>query len=168
MVNMVSDIDHDEGMLPVAAGLIDRLGKPVINHPNRIHATDRASIAALLSDIASCRAARVERHSGAALLAPDFYLRHAVPGPFLARLAGCHGGDDFERIESADDLRRLVSREPDGDYFLIEYLDYRSADGYSGNTGSSSLTRRSCRTISPSAMTGRCIITARTWRTKSG
>ena len=130
VVNLVSDIDHDEGMLPVAAALIDRLGKPVINHPNRIHATDRASIATLVSGIASCRVARVERQPGAALLAPDFYARHAASGPFLARLAGCHGGDDFERIESADDLRHLVSREPEGDYFLIEYLDYRSPDGY--------------------------------------
>ena len=87
-------------MLPVAAQLIDRLGKPVINHPDRIRATDRLAISTLLSDIPSCRVARVERHDGKTLLTPGFFERYAARAPFLARLAGRHGGDDFERIET--------------------------------------------------------------------
>ena len=130
VVNLVSDVDQDNAMLPVAARLIDRLGKPVINHPDRIRSTDRLAIATLLSDIPSCRVARVERHDGKTLLAPGFFERYAARAPFLVRLAGRHGGDDFERIETADDLRRLVSMHPEADYFLIEYIDYRSTDGY--------------------------------------
>jgi tetratricopeptide (TPR) repeat protein len=130
VVNLVSDVDQDNAMLPVAARLIERLGKPVINHPDRIRSTDRLAIAALLSEIPSCRVARVERYAGKALLAPAFLERCAGGAPFLARLAGRHGGDDFERIETADDLRRLVSMHPEADYFLIEYIDYRSADGF--------------------------------------
>jgi tetratricopeptide (TPR) repeat protein len=130
VVNLVSDVDQDNAMLPVAASLIDRLGKPVINHPDRIRSTDRLAIAMLLSDIPACRVAAVERHDGQALLAPEFFDRCAAKAPFLARLAGRHGGDDFERIETADDLRRLVSTRPGADYFLIEYIDYRSTDGF--------------------------------------
>jgi tetratricopeptide (TPR) repeat protein len=130
VVNLVSDVDQDNAMLPVAARLIERLGKPVINHPDRILSTDRVAIAALLSDIPSCRVARVERCAGKALLAPAFLERCPGGAPFLARLAGRHGGDDFERIETAYDLRRLVSMHPEADYFLIEYIDYRSTDGY--------------------------------------
>jgi tetratricopeptide (TPR) repeat protein/glutathione synthase/RimK-type ligase-like ATP-grasp enzyme len=130
VVNLVSDVDQDNAMLPVAARLIERLGKPVINHPDRIRSTDRLAIAALLSDIPSCRVARVERYAGEALLAPALLERCAGGAPFLARLAGRHGGDDFERVETADDLRRLVSKHPEADYFLIEYIDYRSTDGY--------------------------------------
>ena len=130
VVNLVSDVDQDNAMLPVAAGLIDSLGKPVVNHPDRIHGTDRRAIASLLSAIPSCRVAPVVRHSGAELIDPDFFARYDGTVPFLARLAGCHGGDDFERIETAEDLRGLVSPHPEADYFLIEYVDYRSADGY--------------------------------------
>jgi tetratricopeptide (TPR) repeat protein len=130
VVNLVSDVDQDNAMLPVAAALVDRLGKPVINRPDRIRATDRLAIAALLSDIPSCRVARVERHAGQALLAPAFLAHCSGRAPFLARLAGRHGGDDFERIETADQLQRLVSRHPRCDHFLIEYIDYRSTDGY--------------------------------------
>ncbi|MDR3535092.1 MAG: tetratricopeptide repeat protein [Acetobacteraceae bacterium] len=130
VVNLVSDIDQDNAMLPVAAALIDRLGKPVINHPDRIRSTDRVTIASLLSGIPSCRVAWVERHAGTALLAPAFWARYAERVPFLARLAGRHGGDDFERIDSVDDLQRLVLQNPESDYFLIEYIDYRSTDGF--------------------------------------
>jgi tetratricopeptide (TPR) repeat protein/glutathione synthase/RimK-type ligase-like ATP-grasp enzyme len=130
VVNLVSDVDQDNAMLPVAGRLIERLGKPVINHPDRIRSTDRLAISTLLSNIPSCRIARVERHNGKALMAPEFLEHCTARAPFLARIAGRHGGDDFERIETADDLRRLVSTSPEADYFLIEYVDYRSADGY--------------------------------------
>jgi tetratricopeptide (TPR) repeat protein len=128
VVNLVSDVDQDNALLPVAADLIDRLGKTVINHPQRIGRTDRQAVAELLAGIPSCRVARVARHDGKALLTPGFF--ESRPAPFLVRLAGRHGGDDFERIETADQLRQFVSARPDGDYFVIEYIDYRSADGY--------------------------------------
>lgn len=130
VVNLVSDVDHDDGMLAVAAALADRLGKPVINHPDRIRGTDRASVAALLSGIPDCRVAKVERYSGSALLAPGFCDRRASAFPFLARLAGRHGGDDFERLHTQDELQRFVAGHAADDYFLIEYIDTASPDGY--------------------------------------
>jgi tetratricopeptide (TPR) repeat protein len=130
VVNLVSDVDQDNAMLPVAERLIDSLGKPVINHPRHIYATDREAIAGRLSGIPSCRVARVERHAGAALLAPGFFTRYQGAVPFLVRLAGRHGGDDFERIETEDALQRLVAKDSNADYFLLDYIDYRSDDGY--------------------------------------
>ena len=129
-VNLVSDVDHDNGLLPVAAALLDSLGIPVINHPSRIHVTDRLGVAGLLADIPSCRVARIERKSGRMLSAPGSLESLTMQAPFLARLTGCHGGDDFELVETEADLHRLVSVRKNNDYFLIEYLDYRSADGY--------------------------------------
>lgn len=131
VVNLVSDVDQAQAMLPVAARLIDSLGKPSINHPDKISSTSREAISAMLAGIPFCRVAKTRRHSGAALLAPDFLGRPDAPeAPFLARLAGRHGGDEFEMIESAAALHLLVARHPDDDYYLIEYLDYRSADGF--------------------------------------
>lgn len=131
VVNLVSDVDQGKAMLPVAAALLDRLGKPVINDPEKIAATGRESISALLSDIPFCRVPKVERHAGTAILEPGFSTRFdALRLPFLARLAGRHGGDEFEMVEAASDLERLVARHKESDYYLIEYLDYQSADGF--------------------------------------
>jgi hypothetical protein len=48
----------------------------------------------------------------------------------LARPAGTHGGDDFERIEDLDALSLFLAQRRDHDHYVIEYVDYASQDGY--------------------------------------
>ena len=48
----------------------------------------------------------------------------------LARPVGTHGGDDFEKIEDPAALSAFLAQRPDHDHYLIEYIDYRSDDGY--------------------------------------
>ncbi len=43
---------------------------------------------------------------------------------------GTHGGDDFEKIESLDELARFVARRPEDDHYVIEYAEYASSDGH--------------------------------------
>ncbi len=131
VVNLVSDADQGEAVLPLVAQLIGRIGKTVVNPPDKIAATGRESIATLLDGIPCCRVGHVKRYAGAELLRHDF-LEHLAPPPrpFLARLTGRHGGDDFEMIESAADLEKLVGRHPTEDHYLIDYIDYRSPDGF--------------------------------------
>ena len=50
--------------------------------------------------------------------------------PVLARPVGTHGGDDFEKIESLDQLARFLAQRPNDDHYVIEYVDYTSGDGY--------------------------------------
>jgi hypothetical protein len=50
--------------------------------------------------------------------------------PMLARPAGTHGGDDFEKIASLDGLAGFLGQRPDSDHYAIEYIDYLSADGH--------------------------------------
>jgi hypothetical protein len=50
--------------------------------------------------------------------------------PALARPAGTHGGDAFEKIESLDELARLLAQRPNADHYVIEYVDYASSDGH--------------------------------------
>src|SRR4029077_15236802 len=38
--------------------------------------------------------------------------------------------DDFEKVEDLAALSACLSRRPDHDHYLIEYIDYVSADGY--------------------------------------
>ncbi len=129
VVNLISDPDKSAESLKMAADLIGRLDRPVINHPDRIAVTDRETIARLLADIPGCRVPRVARRTGSQLLSDG----HATTGfafPFLVRLAGSHGGDDFEKIEDRAALAAFVGRQPDQSYYLSDFVDCRSADGF--------------------------------------
>jgi tetratricopeptide (TPR) repeat protein len=129
VVNLISDADQADALLPLAADLVDRLGRPIINDPHKIQLTTRDTVAALLQGIPNCRVPKVWRqktgaHSSAiqAVLPPSC--------PVLVRPVGTHGGDDLERIEGAAELAALLARPTDTDRYLIEYIDYRSVDGH--------------------------------------
>ena len=131
VVNLISDTDQTEALLPAAADLVDRLGKPVINHPRRILRTTRDAVAELLQAIPSCRVPKAVRLKAGADRSPAA-LQALFPftASVLARLSGTHGGDDFEKFEDHAALAAFLSQRSDHDHYLIEYIDYRSDDGY--------------------------------------
>jgi tetratricopeptide (TPR) repeat protein len=131
VVNLVSDADQTEALLPLAVDLADSFGLPIVNHPRKVQQTTRDEVAVLLRGIQNCRVPQALRlkagadHSEAALKA-------IVPfaSSCLARPVGTHGGDDFERVEDAATLSAFLSQRPDHDHYLIEYIDYVSVDGH--------------------------------------
>src|SRR5665213_1062432 len=131
VVNLISDADQAQSLLPLAAGLVDRLGKPTINHPGKIQRTTRDAVAESLAGIPGSGIPRALRHKAGADCSVAA-LRAALPFPFpvLARPVGTHGGDDFEKIEEAAALAAFLSQHPEIDHYLIEYIDYRSLDGF--------------------------------------
>jgi Flp pilus assembly protein TadD len=131
VVNLISDADQADALLPLAADLVDRLARPIINDPHKIQLTTRDTVASLLQGIPNCRVPKVWRqkvgaHSSLARV------QAALPAscPLLVRPVGTHGGDDLERIEGAAELAALLARPTDTDRYLIEYIDYRSVDGH--------------------------------------
>ena len=131
VVNLISDADQSEAVLPLATDLVGRLGKPTVNDPRMIRRTTRNATADLLAGIPGSRIPKVLRQN-----AGDEFsiatLQAAIPvtSAILARPAGTHGGDDFEKIEDPAELATFLAQHPDTDHYLIEYIDYRSADGY--------------------------------------
>jgi tetratricopeptide (TPR) repeat protein len=131
VVNLISDADQTEALLPLAADLVDRLGKPTVNDPRKIERTTRNAVACLLQGIPRCRIPKALRHkAGADSSAAALQAAFPFSSPVLARPVGTHGGDDFERIEDPAALAAFLSQRPDHDHYLIEYIDYRSEDGY--------------------------------------
>ena len=131
VVNLISDADQGSAVLPLAADLVDRLGKPTVNDPRQIQRTTRDAVAGLLEGIPGCRVPKVLRQNAdtdflVAVLRAVF----SLPCPILVRPVGTHGGDDFERIEDPVELAALLAQRPDTDRYLIEYIDYRSSDDY--------------------------------------
>lgn len=133
VVNLISDVDQGQQVLPAAAALIDRLGKPVINHPRGIGATDRCTTAERLVGIALLRVPKTIRCHRETLAAPDAVEQLSLKGfgmPFLLRVAGSHGGDNFEQIFGRDDIDKLIEQCPADEFYVTEFVDYQSSDGF--------------------------------------
>jgi tetratricopeptide (TPR) repeat protein len=131
VVNLISDADQTEALLPLAADLADRLGLPILNHPRQVERTTRDAVAELLKEIPCCRVPQALRLKAGAERS-EAALRAMLPfsSTVLARPVGTHGGDDFEKVEDLAALSAFLSQRPDHDHYLIEYIDYISADGH--------------------------------------
>jgi tetratricopeptide (TPR) repeat protein len=131
VVNLISDADQAEALLPLAADLADRLERPIVNHPRKIQSTTRDAVAVLLQGIPGCsipKALRLKAGADCSVAALQAVLPFS--SSILARPVGTHGGDDFEKIEEVAALSAFLAQRPDHDHYLIEYVDYRSVDGY--------------------------------------
>jgi tetratricopeptide (TPR) repeat protein len=133
VVNLISDADQDqsEAVLPLAARLAARLGKPVINHPDKIGRTTRDAVAERLPGIPGCLIPGILRLNAGADVS-EATLKTLLPFsfPLLARPAGTHGGDDFEKIGDLQSLAAFLAGRADSDHYVIEYIDFASADGH--------------------------------------
>jgi tetratricopeptide (TPR) repeat protein len=132
LVNLISDADQADELLPLAGNLADRFGKPTINDPRKIQRTTRDAVAALLEGIPDCRIPKILRQqAGTDLAAATLQAALSFPPTILVRPVGTHGGDDFEKVDdAADQLAAVLAQRPETDRYFIEYIDYRSADGY--------------------------------------
>lgn len=129
VVNLISDADQAQALFPRVTDLVDQIGLPTINLPRKVQQTTRESIARLLDGIPGCRVPKVLRLP--ARVSPVVALEAAAFAmPVLARPAGTHGGDDFEKFDDVNEAACFVQRHPDTEHYLIEYLDYRSPDGH--------------------------------------
>lgn len=129
--NLVADVDTAGPLLAQTGALLAQLGKPVVNDPRVIAKTDRQSIAAYCRDIDDCVAPLAQRYTADEIRMAVF---GAPPSPFvfplLVRRAGTHGGEDFEKVESDAALREFVDRTQATHYYVTQYVDYCSPDGY--------------------------------------
>jgi tetratricopeptide (TPR) repeat protein len=131
VINMISDADNGKEIFPFVADIADRIGRPTVNHPRHITGTDRESIAKLLAGIPLCRIPKTVRLSCAQMadLGWQKFVEHFTM-PLLIRCAGTHGGDDFEKIEALGEIDKFVALHPDSNFYISEFVDYRSTDGY--------------------------------------
>lgn len=134
VVNLVSDIDRGHAFLGPAETFVERIGRPVINHPRIVAGTGRDSVATRLAGLPGCCVPQTRLYSAAdlpILLSPASHASHLpLLFPLLVRPAGAHGGDNFERMEDRAQLREFLNRHDATGYYLTPFVDYRSDDGY--------------------------------------
>jgi tetratricopeptide (TPR) repeat protein len=129
VVNLVSDVDLGNPQLLIAKELIERLDLPVVNEPEKVLRTGREAVAQVLSALPDCRTPWVERHRARDLVARAGEILANRPLPVLIRVAGTHGGMDFDKVMTIDELTAFAAAHLQSALYLIEYLDYASADG---------------------------------------
>ncbi len=126
--NLISDVDLGGDLLSAAGDFVDRLGKPVLNHPARIRPTDRCSIARALAGLDDAVVPPTPRYSRAALMSAAGVLE--LEPPALLRPAGSHGGEDMALVTAREQIAALVAASRHDAFYVTRFVDYRSADGY--------------------------------------
>jgi tetratricopeptide (TPR) repeat protein len=127
VINLIAEVDKARDELGAAADLVDKLGRPIINHPRNVLCTDRMAVAKRLSPLPQCRVARTLRLEPHERLPPDPL---ELSFPVLARVTGTHGGKSLEKCADAAALAQTLARHPESAHYVSEYLPYRSSDGY--------------------------------------
>jgi Flp pilus assembly protein TadD len=131
VLNIIADADYHKDLLPFAEDLVEHIDRPTINHPRLIKSTDRETVARRLAGIPLCRIPKTIRLAGSVLAeAAENKVLDGFKMPLLVRIAGNHGGDDFEKLVDLDAVTDFVAKRPDVDYYVSEYVEYRSADGF--------------------------------------
>ena len=90
----------------------------MLNPTARVASTRRCDLPGLLAGIPGIVVSPVTRHEG--LDPPEFR------GPVLVRPIGSHGGEGLRRYDDAEALAGL----PDSAYYVTQFVDYVSADGW--------------------------------------
>lgn len=128
VLNLVAEPDHSPNTLEALHLLLRGYGGRVINRPEAVLRTSREEVANALAGIPGLLVPRVLRFRGGD---PDAALQ-AVSGaglafPLIVRRTATHRGRTMVVVEDADAFRSAVSEEQE--FFAIEFVDYRSADG---------------------------------------
>ena len=120
----VGDGQEGDPFLAQAAALTTRLGLPLLNPPDRIPPTCRDALPSLLAGIPGLTAPATRRLTRAELE------RIRLDRPLLVRPLNSHGGHDLAKIEGQAGLEAYLARTPFDAFFVTDFADFASADGY--------------------------------------
>ena len=124
--NAVGDGAADDPFLRQAGAVLDRLGLPVLNPPARIPPTSRDQLPGRLDGIPGLVVPATRRVARADLAG----VVSGAAAPVLVRPVGSHGGRDLVKVHSAAEVDRYLAATPHSAFFVTDYVDYRSPDGY--------------------------------------
>jgi len=118
--NTLGEVEKDGGQVASVKTLSARLGKPIINPPDRVARTGRDRVHELFGDIPG-------------LLVPDvrWMMRNDLLGlstfdvPFLIRPSGAHGGEDLALIHTSTDLAQYLAKVPYDRFLLTDFHDFK-------------------------------------------
>jgi hypothetical protein len=124
LFNTIAESDRAANALRLAGAFALRAGRVAVNAPEIVARTGRADVAARFAGSATIVAPAVERATPATLLS------RAIETPLVIRPVGSQAGIGLARIASSDELQAYLAERDDPAYFVMPFVDYRSADGF--------------------------------------
>lgn len=109
--------------------------RPVVNKPCNIVNTERETLYNTLSDVPEIhvpKTTRCDRKALEVISAGRGSISDIlcdVSFPIVVRPVGAHAGRGLERLFSDADIATYLATCPDAEFFLSEFMDYRSVDG---------------------------------------
>jgi glutathione synthase/RimK-type ligase-like ATP-grasp enzyme len=117
----IGEADHSQTLLRALIDLAKIWPRPLLNAPERILRLSRNESSALLSDapgVVMPRAARIKRED---LTQAEF--------PVIVRPIDSHAGKGLVKAETPRDLEQYLASQPEPEFYVTPFVDYRSADG---------------------------------------
>jgi len=122
----VGESDENQVLLGALEPVVHLWPHPVLNAPGRIAHLSREGTWELLrsaAGIAIPRTLRLDRQS-LARLGGD-----TVEFPIIARPIGSHAGQGLTRIDTPAGIAAYLQQQPEVEFYVARFIDYRSADG---------------------------------------
>ena len=128
ILNLVSEPDRSPDTLEALRLLLRGYGGRVINRPEAVLRTSRDEVARILCGLPGLIVPRVLRlRGGDPDAALDAVTSAGLNFPLIVRHPATHRGETMVLVEDEVQFRSAVA--DDREYFAIEYVDYRVADG---------------------------------------
>ena len=128
VLNLVTDPDQNPRTLEMLARMLRGYRGRVINRPEALLRTTRDQVAKRLAGIAGLRVPRIVRLRNPKLgAASTAAARAGLAFPLIVRRAGTHTGKIVAVVEGPGELDAAAAGP--GEFFIIEYVDFRSDDG---------------------------------------
>lgn len=131
----IGESDQNQALLRQLHGAAGLASKPVVNPPHKIRLLTRDQVSVLLRAIPGVAMPATARVARGDLLkiAQDGLALTAVLDegrfPVIIRPIASHGGKHLAKIERVADLLAYLDALPDDEFYLSNFIDYRSADG---------------------------------------
>jgi hypothetical protein len=113
---------QNEPILAQLCELLPHWPRPYINHPRYISRCARDQTYQLLGSIEGLKLAKQERRSRKKITQLIY--------PCTIRPVDSHAGQDFELLYSAEDLLKYLETHEHEEFYLSDYINYQSPDGY--------------------------------------
>ncbi len=131
----IGESDQSQALLGQLEGLSALSTKPVLNSPDKIGLLTRDRVSLLLKSIPGVvmpATARVDRQVLLNISQERFALAEILDAgrfPIIARPVASHGGKNLAKIDDAADLSTYVAPLSEGEFYISNFIDYRSIDG---------------------------------------
>ena len=120
--NMLGEVERNGGQVEAVKTLAARLGKPLLNPPDRVARTGRDQAPVVFGDIPGLVVPEVRLMTRNKSVDPVNFA-----GPQLVRPCGAHGGQDLALIETPSDLTDYLAKVPHDRFLLTAFHDFKGA-----------------------------------------